>query len=122
MHPAVTTVLERLSALLGFEVTLPVLLGTLFALASAVSFLTAKPPLALHKEEWRDFKLVGIEKVSHDVRKFRFALPSKEHVFGLPVGTHVYLKFTDAEGKEVQRNYTPISSNGTTFNDNNNWN
>jgi cytochrome-b5 reductase len=32
-------------------------------------------------------------------------------VLGLPIGQHISLKFTDDEGKEVQRSYTPVSSN-----------
>ena len=30
-------------------------------------------------------------QVSHDTRRFRFALPSEDHKLGLPVGQHVYL-------------------------------
>jgi ferredoxin-NADP reductase len=40
----------------------------------------------------------------------RFALQSREHIVGLPVGRHIAFKFTNAEGKEVQRSYTPVSS------------
>ena len=37
------------------------------------------------------FRLVEREVLSHNVRRYRFALPSKEHRFGLPVGKHVYM-------------------------------
>jgi len=30
--------------------------------------------------------MFGVEIVSHDTRKYRFQLPSPEHVLGLPVG------------------------------------
>jgi cytochrome-b5 reductase len=36
---------------------------------------------------------------------------SKDHILGLPIGQHISLKFTDSDGKEVQRSYTPVSSN-----------
>uniref|UniRef100_A0A915PTK4 Cytochrome-b5 reductase n=1 Tax=Setaria digitata TaxID=48799 RepID=A0A915PTK4_9BILA len=35
--------------------------------------------------------LILKETVSHDTRKFRFKLPSDEHVLGLPVGQHIHL-------------------------------
>lgn len=31
------------------------------------------------------------EELSHNVRRFRFALQSPQHRFGLPVGKHVFL-------------------------------
>lgn len=57
-------------------------------------------------------RLVLIEKeiLSHDTRRFRFALPSKHHILGLPVGQHISLKYTSAEGKLVSRPYTPVSA------------
>jgi cytochrome-b5 reductase len=69
-----------------------------------------KKKVALDSEEWRSFTLIQIEKISHDVRRFRFALQTPLHVLGLPIGQHISLKYTDADGKEVQRSYTPVSS------------
>ena len=43
------------------------------------------------------------------MRRFRFALPSKDMVLGLPVGAHISFKATDEEGKLVMRPYTPVS-------------
>lgn len=34
--------------------------------------------------------LLHVQIVSHDTRKFRFALPSPEHVLGLPIGEYVH--------------------------------
>ncbi|KAJ1433659.1 cytochrome b5 reductase 2 [Ochromonadaceae sp. CCMP2298] len=65
---------------------------------------------ALDPERWQAFKLIHIEEISHDVKKFRFALPTPDAVLGLPIGQHISLKYVDAEGKEVQRSYTPVSS------------
>lgn len=30
---------------------------------------------------------VSLQEISHDTKKFRFALPSENHILGLPVGT-----------------------------------
>jgi len=54
-------------------------------------------------------KLVYKEDISHDTRLFRFALPSKEHVLGLPTGQHIYLSCR-IDGEPVVRPYTPVSS------------
>ena len=35
------------------------------------------------------FKLIAKEILTHDTRRFRFGLPSDEHVSGLPVGNHI---------------------------------
>lgn len=53
--------------------------------------------------------LVEREEVSHDTRRFRFGLPSDEHVLGLPTGQHLYLS-TTINDKFVSRSYTPVSS------------
>ena len=49
--------------------------------------------------------LVLIDKVvlSHDTRRFRFALPSPRHVLGLPTGQHISLSYVE-DGK-VQARY-----------------
>nr|XP_057934445.1 NADH-cytochrome b5 reductase 3 [Doryrhamphus excisus] len=54
-------------------------------------------------------RLIDKQVVSHDTRKFRFALPSPGHVLGLPVGQHIYLS-AKIDGKLVVRPYTPVSS------------
>lgn len=67
-------------------------------------------PITLVDEEIK-YTLPLAEKieVSHDTRKFRFHLPSDNHVLGLPVGKHVYLS-AKIDGKLVVRPYTPVSS------------
>lgn len=54
-------------------------------------------------------RLLDKQIVSHDTRKFRFALPSPEHILGLPIGQHIYLS-ARIDGKLVVRPYTPVSS------------
>lgn len=54
-------------------------------------------------------RLVDKENISHDTRRFRFALPSMQHILGLPVGQHIYLT-AKVDGDLVIRPYTPVSS------------
>ena len=49
-----------------------------------------------------------MQNLSHDTRRFRFALP-EGHVLGLPVGKHINLSIT-LDGKPVVRSYTPVTS------------
>ena len=60
----------------------------------------ASPPalVALDSKKRIAFKLVEKHVLSHNVRRFRFALQSPQHKFGLPVGKHVF-----AYGKCVPR-------------------
>lgn len=54
-------------------------------------------------------KLIEKEEISHDTRRYRFQLPSPEHVLGLPIGQHVFLT-AKVKGDLVIRAYTPVSS------------
>uniref|UniRef100_A0A8C3SNE7 cytochrome-b5 reductase n=1 Tax=Chelydra serpentina TaxID=8475 RepID=A0A8C3SNE7_CHESE len=49
-------------------------------------------------------------EISHDTKKFRFGLPSPDHILGLPIGQHVYLS-SKINGNLVIWAYTPVSSN-----------
>lgn len=48
-------------------------------------------PIALNPKKKLKFKLAEKHQLSHNVRRYRFALPSVQHKFGLPVGKHVFL-------------------------------
>ncbi|XP_078608149.1 NADH-cytochrome b5 reductase 3-like [Branchiostoma floridae x Branchiostoma japonicum] len=94
----------------------PVLIAAALVAVSAavVGFLFSSkkkgPPRALQDPTVKyPFKLVDKEIVSHDTRRFRFALPSPEHVLGLPIGQHIYLS-ARVNGELVIRPYTPVSS------------
>ncbi len=99
----------------GFEIPLIAFI-TGFALILIVNVMTVtnrnknKKLVSLDSEVWHSFKLIEMEGISHDVRRFRFALHSKDHILGLPIGQHISLKFIDVDGKEVQRSYTPTTS------------
>lgn len=53
-------------------------------------------------------KLTEKKKVSDDTFIFRFGFPSKESVFGLPIGKHVVFSAM-IDGELTERKYTPIS-------------
>jgi nitrate reductase (NAD(P)H) len=65
--------------------------------------------VALVPREKIQCKLVKKEILSHDVRLFRFALPSEDQVLGLPVGKHIFLSAT-IDDKLCMRAYTPAST------------
>jgi len=67
-------------------------------------------PIALNPKKKRPFKLQGKTVLSHDSIMLDFALPTPEHVLGLPTGKHMFLS-NEINGEVVMRRYTPISSN-----------
>ncbi|NXP14396.1 NB5R3 reductase, partial [Thinocorus orbignyianus] len=73
-------------------------------------FSNPHPAITLKDPEVKyALRLIDKEEVSHDTRRFRFALPSTDHILGLPVGQHIYLS-TRIDGALVVRPYTPVSS------------
>lgn len=41
--------------------------------------------------------------------RYRFALPRKDDILGLPIGQHISV-MAEINGKEISRSYTPTSS------------
>lgn len=78
-------------------------LGTIYFVS------TRKPKPCLDPENWKKFKLVQRTQLSHNVAKFRFALPTPTSVLGLPIGQHISCQGKDAEGEEVIKPYTPTT-------------
>lgn len=67
-------------------------------------------PVALQDSDVKyPLKLTEKKVLSHDTRLFRFALPSDNHVLGLPTGQHIHLSARVNE-QLVVRPYTPVSS------------
>ncbi|XP_060074044.1 NADH-cytochrome b5 reductase 3-like isoform X2 [Ylistrum balloti] len=54
-------------------------------------------------------KLSDKKEISPNTRKFRFDLPTPEHILGLPVGQHIDLT-ARIDGQLIIRPYTPVSS------------
>jgi cytochrome-b5 reductase len=104
----------------GIEISETVLVGILFIALGAFFMMQNDDGLkkkktrkiALDPNEYQPFKLIDVETISDDVKRFRFALQSPEHVLGLPIGQHISLKYLDAanNNEEVIRSYTPTSS------------
>nr|XP_020652891.1 NADH-cytochrome b5 reductase 2 [Pogona vitticeps] len=87
-----------------------VVASTLLLLFRAMGSKMKKDPVTLQDPNVKyPLPLIERKEISHDTRRFRFGLPSSEHILGLPVGQHVYLSAKVA-GNLVIRAYTPVSS------------
>lgn len=86
-------------------------LYTLFKLSSSGDGKKrSKRPVTLKDNQTKyPLKLVEKRNLSHDTRLFRFELPSKNHILGLPVGQHIHLSAM-VNDSLVVRPYTPTSS------------
>lgn len=98
-----------------FGMLIPVLLGVgLVGIGAIILYMTGSKkkaaPVTLQDPQVKyPLKLVDKEVISHDTRRFRFALPSAQHILGLPVGQHIYLT-ARINGELVIRPYTPVTS------------
>jgi len=121
MQPFVDSVLAKLQEATGAtqEKIFVLLVLVVIFVADVLRQLLLSPPSSAKSEkalvpgEFLPFKLIEKEEVSHDVRRFRFALPSKDHILGLPIGQHItfkYIEKVDGEEKDVSRSYTPTTS------------
>ncbi|KAL8260614.1 hypothetical protein R6Q59_028567 [Mikania micrantha] len=79
--------------------------------AAIVAFLlfSKKPKGCIDPDNFREFKLVKRTQLSHNVAKFRFALPKSTSVLGLPIGQHISCRGKDSQGEEVIKPYTPTT-------------
>lgn len=70
-----------------------------------------KKSLVLLENATIKYKLPLKEKevISHDTRRFRFSLPTPDHVLGLQTGQHVLLT-ANINGEVIIRAYTPVTS------------
>lgn len=98
------------------DLLLPLAAVAVIAIAAILYFLTVinkeKHPIAL-TPDFQKYPLIDKKIISHDTRRFTFALPSENHKLGLPIGQHMTIMFKDAEGKTVQRSYTPVTGDET---------
>jgi cytochrome-b5 reductase len=87
------------------------------SVAFAAFFLIGRK--TLHPSKKVALKLIKKEEVSWDTRKFTFALPSSQHILGLPIGQHVFISAnmgnprSGKDKKYVARAYTPTSNDDT---------
>ncbi|TXG66440.1 hypothetical protein EZV62_007715 [Acer yangbiense] len=67
-------------------------------IGAAYLFSSRKPKGCLDPENFKEFKLVKRVKLSHNVAKFTFALPTPTSVLGLPIGQHLSCRCIHKEG------------------------
>ncbi|KAI3926847.1 hypothetical protein MKX01_032762 [Papaver californicum] len=82
----------------------------LVAVGVAYIFLSSKKSKAcLDPENFREFKCVKRTQLSHNVVKFKVALPTPTSVLGLPIGQHISCRGKDSLGEDVIKPYTPTT-------------
>eukprot|EP00035_Acanthoeca_spectabilis_P007873 m.145146 g.145146 ORF g.145146 m.145146 type:complete len:315 (-) comp14114_c0_seq1:4347-5291(-) len=84
----------------------------LFGIAAVVGFMSRKKSFLKGTGEYAACPLIEKEDISHDVRRFRFRLPTDDHVLGLPIGKHVFAR-AKVNGETVIRSYTPVTDDDT---------
>lgn len=101
--------------MMSANITVPVLIGIGVVVSTAliltICYTKKKSPRKTLVDPTAKVPLKLIEKVevSHDTRRFRFALPSGNQVLGLPIGQHIFLSAV-IDSSPVIRSYTPVSS------------
>ncbi|KAL4587296.1 hypothetical protein LXL04_000164 [Taraxacum kok-saghyz] len=78
-------------------------------LVAFIVFSSKKTKGSIDPENYKQFKLVKRTQLSHNVAKFRFALPTPTSVLGLPIGQHISCRGKDSQGEEVIKPYTPTT-------------
>jgi cytochrome-b5 reductase len=66
----------------------------------------------LNAEIYKSAALIEKQTITHNTKRFRFALPAGRKL-GLPIGQHISFCFTDGDGKQVMRSYTPVTGDET---------
>ncbi|GMI97332.1 NADH:cytochrome B5 reductase 1, NADH:CYTOCHROME B5 REDUCTASE 1 [Hibiscus trionum] len=91
-------------------VTVAVALAAVGAATAYYLYVSKKPKrVCLDPEEFKEFELVKRTQLSHNVAKFRFALPTPTSVLGLPIGQHMSCRGKDQNGEDVVKAYTPTT-------------
>ena len=96
----------------------PVLIAVVVVFLTTLLGFFGKSKPALDAVEFTPLPLIKKESLSHDTRRFTFALPNGPNgKLGLPVGQHITLKFTESlphgTTKNHQRSYTPTTGDDT---------
>lgn len=91
----------------------PQLLGLAAAIVTTLYlFIRAQKKVkkpVLDGQTWKEYPLAEKIVVSPNTAIYRFALPNKDDVLGLPIGQHIAVS-AEIGGKDVIRSYTPTSS------------
>ncbi|WVO13590.1 NADH-cytochrome b5 reductase 1 [Cryptococcus depauperatus] len=86
-------------------------IGGVFAallLGLFLAFQRKEDRKVLDPVEWRSFKLVSKDHLSHNTALYRFALPRPNDSLGLPIGQHISVA-AEIDGKQIVRSYTPTT-------------
>ncbi|KAH8618607.1 Oxidoreductase FAD binding domain [Trypanosoma vivax] len=75
---------------------------------STVNCAATKSPFS--QSEFRQFTLIDSYNESHNTKVFRFALPEADMPLNLDVSSVLTVRYTDENGKDVLRPYTPINN------------
>ncbi|GFP91093.1 NADH--cytochrome b5 reductase 1 [Phtheirospermum japonicum] len=86
-----------------------VAVGLIAVGAAYFLFPKKKSKVCLDPDNFKDFKLVKKTQLSHNVAKFKFALPTPTSVLGLPIGQHISCRGKDSQGEDVIKPYTPTT-------------
>eukprot|EP00672_Neobodo_designis_P019913 CAMPEP_0174853542 /NCGR_PEP_ID=MMETSP1114-20130205/28879_1 /TAXON_ID=312471 /ORGANISM="Neobodo designis, Strain CCAP 1951/1" /LENGTH=295 /DNA_ID=CAMNT_0016088197 /DNA_START=134 /DNA_END=1021 /DNA_ORIENTATION=+ len=79
------------------------------AASSSVQCAKVMPEPPLSPSEFRPFQLINVYDESPDTKVFRFAFPDGNQDLNMQLCSCVAFRFTDKDGNEVIRPYTPIS-------------
>nr|XP_043610301.1 NADH--cytochrome b5 reductase 1-like [Erigeron canadensis] len=90
---------------------IPIAIAVIAVAIAAFGFFSSynKPKGSINPESFREFKLLKRTQLSHNVAKFKFALPTPNAVLGLPIGQHISCRGKDSQGEEVIKPYTPTT-------------
>ncbi|CAO2834706.1 unnamed protein product [Amaranthus hypochondriacus] len=83
--------------------------GSIYSSLAPIKEAAPLRNVALVPREKIPCKLIEKVSLSHDTRRFRFGLPSKDQVLGLPVGKHIFV-CANVDDKLCMRAYTPSST------------
>eukprot|EP00882_Tetradesmus_deserticola_P016459 GHRQ01017583.1.p1 GENE.GHRQ01017583.1~~GHRQ01017583.1.p1 ORF type:complete len:249 (+),score=84.23 GHRQ01017583.1:339-1085(+) len=93
----------------------PVIVALVVVIVSVVLALrgskAAKP--FLDPQQFKPLPLIRIDRLTHNTKRFVFALPDPKMCLGLPTGQHITFLAKDDEGKDVYRPYTPTTDDDT---------
>ncbi|WAR61325.1 hypothetical protein PtB15_12B10 [Puccinia triticina] len=106
-HPNRNSTVNQHSIML--TLTLTIALAILLAAALLLRHSRKPPPPALRPNQLQHFRLQARKTVSPNTAIYRFALHSPHQHLGLPIGQHILIQ-ADIHGKQIQRMYTPLSS------------
>lgn len=105
--------LDALQANRGTELLIAVVAVVAVALLLVVQLGIGRAKPFLDAGEFKPLTLAAVEQLTHNTKKFVFALPSPRTRLGLPTGQHITFLAKDAEGKDVYRPYTPTTDDDT---------